>query len=106
MTGSGSFWHSRHTSDGTTNFVHGFPFVCVSIGLIYKKTPVVGVIYNPFLDEMYSAVTGHGATLVRRGKTIKLPIGVRRPFRSLGEGLLGASADELRLGDTGLTWIV
>ncbi|KAJ3558148.1 hypothetical protein NM688_g1088 [Phlebia brevispora] len=38
--------------DGTTNFVHGFPYACVSIGLIYKKSPVLGVIYNPFHDQL------------------------------------------------------
>lgn len=38
--------------DGTTNFVHGFPFVCISLGLIYKQRPVLGVIYNPFLDHL------------------------------------------------------
>lgn len=37
--------------DGTTNFVHGFPFVCVSIGLILEKVPVLGVIHNPFLKQ-------------------------------------------------------
>ncbi|XP_057537698.1 inositol monophosphatase isoform X2 [Amaranthus tricolor] len=37
--------------DGTTNFVHGFPFVCVSIGLTIGKVPTVGVVYNPILDE-------------------------------------------------------
>jgi hypothetical protein len=39
-------------TDGTTNFVHGFPFVCISLGLIYKKRPVLGVIYNPMLDYL------------------------------------------------------
>jgi len=38
--------------DGTTNFIHGFPYVCISLGLIYKKRPVLGVIYNPFLDHL------------------------------------------------------
>ena len=37
-------------SDGTTNFVHGFPFACISIVLICQKRPVLGVIYNPFID--------------------------------------------------------
>ncbi|KAL0675603.1 hypothetical protein Bca4012_003584 [Brassica carinata] len=37
--------------DGTTNFVHGFPFVCVSIGLTIGKVPVVGVVFNPIMDE-------------------------------------------------------
>ena len=49
--------------DGTTNFVHGFPFCCVSIGLVIRHIPVVGVIYNPILNEMYTAASGHGAFL-------------------------------------------
>ena len=55
--------------DGTTNFVHGFPFVCVSIGLVVGREPVLGVIYNPVLGEMFKAVKGRGATL--NGKTIR-----------------------------------
>lgn len=47
--------------DGTTNFVHGLPFVCVSIGLCYRGTPVVGVVYNPIMDELYYACQGQGA---------------------------------------------
>ncbi|KAG6553860.1 hypothetical protein Mapa_004777 [Marchantia paleacea] len=49
--------------DGTTNFVHSFPFVCVSIGLTIGKVPVVGVVYNPILDELYTATKGGGAFL-------------------------------------------
>jgi myo-inositol-1(or 4)-monophosphatase len=77
-------------SDGTTNFVHGFPFVCISIGLIYRKTPVLGVVYNPFLDELYSAAVGHGAHLLQRGQALTLPLGPKRAFPSLSIGLLGA----------------
>ncbi|ORY00081.1 inositol monophosphatase [Basidiobolus meristosporus CBS 931.73] len=49
--------------DGTTNFVHGFPFVAVSIGLAINKEPVVGVVYNPILDELYTGAKGLGAHL-------------------------------------------
>eukprot|EP00899_Mesostigma_viride_P018536 jgi/Mesvir1/26684/Mv20465-RA.1 len=49
--------------DGTTNFVHGFPFTCVSIGLAINKEPLVGVVYNPILNEMFTAVKGGGAKL-------------------------------------------
>ena len=49
--------------DGTTNFVHGFPFVCVSIALVVEKKVVVGVVYNPILDELFLAIRGEGATL-------------------------------------------
>ncbi|KAH7290868.1 hypothetical protein KP509_30G067000 [Ceratopteris richardii] len=49
--------------DGTTNFVHRYPFVCISIGLTIKKVPVVGVIYNPILNELFTAVKNGGAFL-------------------------------------------
>lgn len=47
--------------DGTTNFVHRFPFVAVSIALAIDKKPVVGVVYNCILNEMYTAIDGQGA---------------------------------------------
>ncbi|XP_010538424.1 PREDICTED: inositol-phosphate phosphatase [Tarenaya hassleriana] len=56
--------------DGTTNFVHGFPFVCVSIGLTVRKVPIVGVVYNPIMDELFTGVQGKGAFL--NGKPIKV----------------------------------
>jgi len=49
--------------DGTTNFVHRYPFVCVSIALAINKIVVVGVVHNPILKETFSAVTGKGAFL-------------------------------------------
>ena len=47
--------------DGTTNFVHRFPYVAVSIGLVINKQAEVGVVYNPILEEMYTARPGKGA---------------------------------------------
>lgn len=49
--------------DGTTNFIKDYKVSCVSIGLIKDGNPYLGVIYNPYLDEMYSAIKGHGAYL-------------------------------------------
>mmetsp|Transcript_8907 Transcript_8907/g.39405 ORF Transcript_8907/g.39405 Transcript_8907/m.39405 type:complete len:190 (-) Transcript_8907:1236-1805(-) len=54
--------------DGTTNFVHGFPFVCVSIGLTLKKQPVLGVVHAPILEETFTAAKGLGA--LRNGSKI------------------------------------
>ncbi|KAH8925607.1 inositol monophosphatase [Atractiella rhizophila] len=51
--------------DGTTNFIHGFDFVCISIGFTLNRVPTIGVIYNPFQDKLYSALKGHGAFLHR-----------------------------------------
>ncbi len=47
--------------DGTTNFVHGFPFFCVSIALAYKGEVIVGVVYDPMKDELFVAEKGKGA---------------------------------------------
>jgi myo-inositol-1(or 4)-monophosphatase len=47
--------------DGTTNFVHGFPFFSVSIALAYKGEVIVGVVYDPNRDELFVAEKGKGA---------------------------------------------
>jgi Archaeal fructose-1,6-bisphosphatase and related enzymes of inositol monophosphatase family len=47
--------------DGTTNFVHGFPFFCVSIALAHKGETIVGVVYDPVKDELFVAEKGKGA---------------------------------------------
>ena len=49
--------------DGTTNFVHGFPFFAVSIALEIDKELVIGVVLNPFMDELFEAAKGTGAFL-------------------------------------------
>jgi len=51
--------------DGTTNYVHGFPFYCVSIARYATDGSAAGVVFAPALDELFSASTGHGATLER-----------------------------------------
>lgn len=58
--------------DGTNNYAHGLPFFCVSIGVysITMKKVVAAVVYNPFLDELFTAVRGGGAFLNNK------PIGV------------------------------
>lgn len=52
--------------DGTTNYAHTYPVAAVSIGLLIDKIPQVGVIYNPFRNELFRAASGSGATLNRR----------------------------------------
>jgi myo-inositol-1(or 4)-monophosphatase len=47
--------------DGTNNYAHGYPYFCVSLGLWQGRTPLLGVIYNPLLDELFSAQAGGGA---------------------------------------------
>jgi myo-inositol-1(or 4)-monophosphatase len=49
--------------DGTTNFAHGFPRFCVSIGIEVEGIRSVAVVYDPLLDECFEAVLGEGAWL-------------------------------------------
>jgi len=49
--------------DGTTNFVHSFPAYCVSIGVECDGRGIIGVVYDPTRDELFTAQIGHGAFL-------------------------------------------
>lgn len=55
--------------DGTTNFAHSFPFFCVSIGLEYNNDMILGVVYDPVREELFTAEKGRGAYL--NGRRIK-----------------------------------
>lgn len=54
--------------DGTLNFTHNANHSCISIGCVKGGEPIVGVIYNPYVDEMFTAKKGEGAFL--NGKQI------------------------------------
>ena len=56
--------------DGTTNFAHGFPVFCVSLGLTFRGTRKAAVLYDPTRDELFSAELGKGAFL--NGKKIEV----------------------------------
>ena len=47
--------------DGTTNFVHGIPHLAISLGVWEAGEPVLAVVYNPILEELFWAVKGEGA---------------------------------------------
>lgn len=56
--------------DGTTNYIHGLPLCCISIGLWQNNIPLVGVIYSPVANHLYYATKAQGAFL--DGKKIKV----------------------------------
>jgi myo-inositol-1(or 4)-monophosphatase len=56
--------------DGTTNYAHGFPVFCVSVALLKDGELLAGCIYNPNLDECFTAERGSGACL--NGQMIKV----------------------------------
>jgi len=70
--------------DGTTNYAHGFPWFCVSIGLESAGELVAGVIYSPMHDELFTATKGSGAFL--NGQ--RLHVSTRSPLQDtlLGTG--------------------
>jgi len=49
--------------DGTFNYVKGIPHFAVSVGVLINRKPILGAIYNPTLDEMFTAIKGRGACL-------------------------------------------
>lgn len=76
--------------DGTTNFVHGYPLFCVSVGVADAQGMRAAAVYDPLRDEMFTAARGRGAML--NGEPIRVSaIGRFRqglivtgiPFRSL-----------------------
>jgi myo-inositol-1(or 4)-monophosphatase len=75
-TGSDYKWYVDPL-DGTTNFAHGFPVFCISMGLEHKGELIAGVVHDPTRGEMFSAEKGSGAYLNQRrihvSKTAKLP---------------------------------
>ena len=56
--------------DGTTNFSRGIPEVGISVALMKGAQPYIGVVYNPFTDNMYTAQIGEGA--FKNGKPIRV----------------------------------
>lgn len=62
--GSGRTWYVDPL-DGTTNYAHGYPLWSVSIACAEGEEVVAGGVYAPYLDELYLAVRGGGATLER-----------------------------------------
>lgn len=58
--------------DGTTNYSQGLPVFTVSIALQHRGETVVGVVYAPYLDELYTATLGGGAARAAwRGRSIR-----------------------------------
>ncbi len=64
--------------DGTTNFMHGFPYFAVSIGLTEQKNFIAGVVYNPITEEVFYAEKGQGAYLDHPYKSKRLRVSKRR----------------------------
>src|SRR3954463_5618248 len=80
-TGSEFRWYVDPL-DGTTNFAHGYPVFCVSMGLVYNGGLVAAILYDPTRDEMFTAEKGTGTEL--NGKPIHVST-----TTTLSESILG-----------------
>ncbi|MFZ1681272.1 MAG: inositol monophosphatase family protein [Rhizobiaceae bacterium] len=80
--------------DGTTNFLHGIPIFAISIGLERQGQLVAGVIYNPAMDELYTAERGGGAFLNDR----RLRVAARR---NMTDCVIATGIPHLGRGDHG-----
>jgi myo-inositol-1(or 4)-monophosphatase len=76
--------------DGTTNFIHGFPQYCVSIGVQHRGALAHAVVYDPVKNELFTASKGGGAFLndrrIRVSKCLRLAdalVGTGIPFREV-----------------------
>jgi len=86
-------WHVDPL-DGTTNFAHGYPCFAISIGLLRNGEPLVGVVFNPVSNELFSATLGGGAFLNGR------PIQVSK-IEKLSTSLVATGFPVHKRGDTG-----
>ncbi|EDV96885.1 GH16522 [Drosophila grimshawi] len=80
--------------DGTMNFVHAFPHSCISVGLKVNKVTEIGIIYNPMLEQRFTARRGQGAYY--NGKRIQTS-GQKELGKALVTSEFGTSRDEPKM---------
>ena len=80
-TGDGRYTFYIDPIDGTTNFMFGYGYSCVSVGLAEEGRLIAGWVYNPYSDELFHAVRGQGA--FRNGERLTMD------DRTMEEGIVG-----------------
>jgi myo-inositol-1(or 4)-monophosphatase len=80
--------------DGTSNYAHGFPWFCVSIGVYEEGEARAGVIYHPITEEMFYAEAGQGAFLNRRRLRVSATAEIEDSL--LGTGFFYTTGERLR----------
>lgn len=78
--------------DGTTNYIHGIPLYTISVGLEQEGRIVAGVIYEPNLEECFTAFHGGGASL--NGRPIRVTTTTELPESLLATGFPYLLADQ------------
>jgi len=77
--------------DGTTNFLHGFPQFCVSVGVTVNGRTEAGAVYDPLRQEIFTAARGEGATL--DGRKIRVSGRKEMEYALIGTGFPFRQAD-------------
>ncbi|OHB65577.1 MAG: hypothetical protein A2Y77_06460 [Planctomycetes bacterium RBG_13_62_9] len=80
--GKPAIWWAIDPIDGTNNYAHGIPIFTVSVAALYEGEPVVGVVFQPATDSMFTAVKGSEAQL--DGRRILASEDGIGPFTSVG----------------------
>ena len=78
--------------DGTTNFINGLPHFALSVALMKDGVSQLGVIFNPYTNEMYAAERGQGAHM----NGVALPL--KKTLNPLNEAIAGVEVKYLRSG--------
>jgi len=86
--------------DGTTNFAHKIPFAAISVGIYEKKSPKYAIVYNPILDEMFTAIKGEGA--YKNGKKIQVSNTTNFQSALIATGFPYSSAEN----EKDLNWVI
>ncbi|MEO3799415.1 inositol monophosphatase family protein [Nonomuraea sp. B1E8] len=92
-TGDGLMW-ALDPVDGTANFLHGIPLCGVSLGLVDKDTPTLGVIDLPLLNLRYSAAEGAGAVVNESEIRVSDARDLRTAIVAIDDYAVGENADE------------
>jgi len=95
--GSEEIWWAIDPIDGTNNFAHQMPVFGVSVAALHKGEPIVGVIFDPATESMYTAVKGNDAQL--NDRRIAASDDDMNEFTSVGLD------SHLQFGDTLPTWV-
>ncbi|MEV0383432.1 inositol monophosphatase [Nonomuraea sp. NPDC050643] len=91
--GDGLMW-ALDPVDGTANFSHSIPLCGVSLGLIDKDTPTLGLIDLPFLNLRYSAAEGVGASANGSAIQVSDARELQTAIVAIGDYAVGENADE------------
>lgn len=78
--------------DGTTNYVFGYHHSCIYVGVSWEGKMIAGFVYNPYTDDLYSAIRGCGSCL--NGRVLHMK------DRSLDEGIVAFGCARYNDGDT------